>query len=417
MKKTHNFIEKQKIQANMNTVTKNYSRDVGSILDSTKRDLFIASHLPFTMDELSQFVQRYDSINNSDKEGESFTMTKTQLREELHNLLITEAEYSNTSTAHTKKFHINDASDDDWKTKEQLYDLIRNLATTVSKIYENSDSDVPKVVKTHNNSCLVEKVLQQVEDMKQVYCDRISITDEEEKSLNQHLRNLRQRCDTCTTELEKLTYTQELTKQRQKEEETSKQKELIHLQETYKMLQEQQKAERMDFQTREHRLIQEAQEEHDKNQKLLEKELGELNVKLEQVKHDRQKEVTELQTRLKKLQAQMEQQNKEFIHTKEEINESILHLTKKYQAEEMERETLETYFDKIDTNAKICEKEEKLIQRVYDLELQVESILNHGALQLQKLFRGCRDRAIVAKLKERKNRKKKGKKKGATKKK
>ena len=415
MKKTHKKVEKPKPQTNMNTVTKNYSREVGSILDSTKRDLLIASQLPLAMDGLSCFLQRYDSIKSSDKEGEYFTMTKSELHQDLHNLLKLEADYHITDTKRSKKFHVNDKSDDDWKSKEQLQDLIRNLATAVSKTYENDKYDVLKVVEKQNNSCLVGKILKQVDDMKQVYCDRISITDEEEKTLNRQLRNLRQRCDTHTTEIDKLTRTQELTEKRQKEEETSKRTELIKLQETYKILHEQQKVERVNFQTREHKMIQQAQEEHSKNQKYMEKELRELEVKLEEVKQTRQKEVTELQTRLENLQDEMEQQNKEFIHRKEEIDESILHLTDKYQTEQRERERLETYFDKIDTNAEICKNEEKIIQRVYDLEIQAESILNHGALQLQKIFRGCRDRAIVAKLKQKK--KKKSKKKGATKKK
>lgn len=90
---------------------------------------------------------------------------------------------------------------------------------------------------------------------------------------------------------------------------------------------------------------------------------------------------------------------------------------RRMDAEAKERERLQNHFDLIDENERIRLKEEAILQRVVELEEEADRILNHGATQLQKLYRGMRDRAVVAKLKGKKSKGRKGTNKGGAKKK
>ena len=82
-------------------------------------------------------------------------------------------------------------------------------------------------------------------------------------------------------------------------------------------------------------------------------------------------------------------------------------------AEKIELDDLQAHFDLVDKNIKIGLDEEEKIKKVKDMELEVENILDFSAVQVQRLFRGKRDRVLVAKLKQKKTPKgKKGKKKG-----
>ena len=84
--------------------------------------------------------------------------------------------------------------------------------------------------------------------------------------------------------------------------------------------------------------------------------------------------------------------------------------------ENKERQRLQDHFDLIDENDRIRRKEEAVLRRVVELEEEAERILDNGATQLQRLFRGMQDRAIVDKMKNKKKRggakKKQKKKKG-----
>lgn len=90
---------------------------------------------------------------------------------------------------------------------------------------------------------------------------------------------------------------------------------------------------------------------------------------------------------------------------------------RRMDAEAKERERLQNHFDLIDENERIRLEEEARLRRVVELEEEADRILNHGATQLQKLYRGMRDRAVVAKLKSKKSKGRKGTNKGGAKKK
>jgi len=76
-----------------------------------------------------------------------------------------------------------------------------------------------------------------------------------------------------------------------------------------------------------------------------------------------------------------------------------------------ERRNLEDRCKLVEANREIEEKEEMLLKHVLDMEAKADSILFHGAVALQKLYRGNRDRSIVTKLKKKNQKKGNGKRK------
>ena len=83
--------------------------------------------------------------------------------------------------------------------------------------------------------------------------------------------------------------------------------------------------------------------------------------------------------------------------------------------EQQRRIALEEHFARVDANNAVKKLENDCLRRVLKLESKASALLDDGATALQKLFRGTRDRALVAKMKSKK--KKKGGKGGKGKKK
>ena len=94
--------------------------------------------------------------------------------------------------------------------------------------------------------------------------------------------------------------------------------------------------------------------------------------------------------------------NKAIISAKEkevQMLQSILEQQKKRRVE------LEEYFARVDENNAAKKREEEALQRVADISKRASELLDNGAVQLQRLYRGKRDRALVAKQKSKRNKK------------
>lgn len=86
-------------------------------------------------------------------------------------------------------------------------------------------------------------------------------------------------------------------------------------------------------------------------------------------------------------------------------------LKHKFDMERDEQAKLQDHFDLIDRDRNIHETEEEILKKVKQAEEEAERMLRNGAVQIQKLFRGKRDRNIFAKIKSKKAKGSKGKKK------
>mmetsp|Transcript_41320 Transcript_41320/g.86738 ORF Transcript_41320/g.86738 Transcript_41320/m.86738 type:complete len:297 (-) Transcript_41320:540-1430(-) len=99
---------------------------------------------------------------------------------------------------------------------------------------------------------------------------------------------------------------------------------------------------------------------------------------------------------------------------------SILNTTMEMERSQLEQQkerryALEEHFKLVDMNKAVIKKDEDQLRRVSELEEKAAALLDNGAVSLQKLWRGVKERELVAKMKSKK--KKKGKKGGKKKKK
>eukprot|EP00957_Ditylum_brightwellii_P010375 784452-Ditylum_brightwellii.AAC.1 len=95
----------------------------------------------------------------------------------------------------------------------------------------------------------------------------------------------------------------------------------------------------------------------------------------------------------------------------QKLEDNKIDVQTKLKNEKSRRFELEEHFAQVDRNLAITTKEEDLLMNVQKLEDEAMRILIDPCIHLQRLFRGKRDRVIVAKLRQKKTkgRKTKGK--------
>jgi len=138
--------------------------------------------------------------------------------------------------------------------------------------------------------------------------------------------------------------------------------------------------------------------------------LDELTNQLIDLKAKHFEEENFLKERIQLLKSESRELMENYEKTKNEYIDGIKEIAAKIRTESKEKNALRDQFRLLDRNAKIKEHEERLIAEVCLKEDKAMLILNTAACNLQKLYRGRRDRALSALLREKKNRK--GKKKG-----
>ena len=142
---------------------------------------------------------------------------------------------------------------------------------------------------------------------------------------------------------------------------------------------------------------------------------ADLEDKLQQLQLQNQAEEDGLNSKRRELQDAIDSKTLAHADKMQRIQNQINDVQCRMDEENKERQRLQDHFDLIDENDRIRRQEEAVLRRVVELEEEAERILGNGATQLQRLFRGMRDRAIVDKMKNKKKRggaKKKQKKKG-----
>jgi hypothetical protein len=90
-------------------------------------------------------------------------------------------------------------------------------------------------------------------------------------------------------------------------------------------------------------------------------------------------------------------------------NKILMDLNASYSVELSQYEVLKKHFDKIDADINRNDEEEQLLNAVKRREDFAHYVIFRAASNIQKIYRGKRDRQIVAKLKSKKSKKGKGK--------
>jgi len=136
----------------------------------------------------------------------------------------------------------------------------------------------------------------------------------------------------------------------------------------------------------------------------LKKELIELKLQNFEKEKSLKEFFEQLRSESTELTEEYEKKKNEYVHM---IND----IARKIRAESKDINTRKDELRLLDRNEEIKEHERRLIADVCRKEKMAMLIINNAAINLQKLYRGRKDRKLAAGLREKKNRKN-GKKKG-----
>lgn len=112
------------------------------------------------------------------------------------------------------------------------------------------------------------------------------------------------------------------------------------------------------------------------------------------------------------LKAKLSEYDVDMVARKKALDE----ITASFEKEKDEYRILKEHFDQVDEDISRSNEEEDILSAVLNRQSFGEWVLNHAAATIQKIVRGRHARAIVTKLKAKRN-KKRGKKGGKSKKK
>ena len=156
--------------------------------------------------------------------------------------------------------------------------------------------------------------------------------------------------------------------------------------------------------------------QHEVNMKVLSNKKIDLENKLKDMEKRNKEERIELRAKSEIIESNLAAYKQQCELELNKKDNEIKEMEQLYEKELEEVIKLEKYFNLIDHNTQICKEEEEILACVKRKEEEALKMLSVGAVQLQKLFRGKKDRAIVARMKSKKakrgkSKKKKGKKK------
>lgn len=245
--------------------------------------------------------------------------------------------------------------------------------------------------------------------LKDQVSDLLSLTSQEASKVQSDTRRYKVETSTKSDELRKLKKTLLVAREERKERRDELEAELGELKRVL--------AEKVEVLRREQDEIiaQNAAEEQIEKQLFdaeivaLDKLRDDLRKQLEEQKLDHAELESRLEDAISSLTFELEQtasNRKEVLSA----NMEEMRTTKdKLKQQKERRDVLEEHFERVDANNAVKQKEEEALQRVADIMRKAQELLDTGAAQLQRLYRGMRDRALVQKMKKSKKKGKKGK--------
>mmetsp|Transcript_2234 Transcript_2234/g.3180 ORF Transcript_2234/g.3180 Transcript_2234/m.3180 type:complete len:302 (+) Transcript_2234:1-906(+) len=256
------------------------------------------------------------------------------------------------------------------------------------------------------------KVRIYLNQLKDVGCKDISLSVEKEQKATTELFKLREKCKVLEEEKAKMSEHLE-EKQRKTNEEKLKLSEILEAStKTLKNLKDEEKEEQETSDKKITAFLAEKQKKHNSVVASLSTELRQLQQDLDRLRHERAFDVEAMSIQRVQLEEKLSRIISQYKAEEQKQRSEILEIVNKTTKEQEEKANLEKQLALQDLDDSKAKYEQALIQSVIDLESKADSILFIAAAQLQKLYRGKRDRAAVKKLKKKskKGKKLKGKK-------
>ncbi len=390
----------------MDTILNTAAAKVAHEIDFASCLLDAASLIPTSSDtELLKYLE-------SEIKNEEEMIIARDICSQLSSLWKLEA----LSTACSRRDTTNDESFDKTSNprSQKIRESLLNATITLAISIHNSSPSIKqcllkiKNTNTEQDDCVV-KVKEYLNELKDTGCRDISTSVREEKQVTTSLFKLIEKCNILEEEKLRLKSIDEVEQKVNEESFKVKADNETILQALNQVV--------LTVQLEEAKLEQETmifleneEKMHNSVVESLKSELANVRCNLSQL----QETNTVDKNRIVKHRNELQQQLSQLMSTNKEdeivlLNE-IKETTSKISQEKEERQKLEQLIALHVLNDSTIEREELLIKTVLDLELEANTILFNAATQMQKLYRGVRDRVLVKSLKKKNKKGKKGKK-------
>ena len=244
------------------------------------------------------------------------------------------------------------------------------------------------------------KIASQFELLKSQVSDILSYTFEQEQDLRSDVRRFNCETSTKSDELAKLETRLVAIREEQKERQTELKLELSQL--------------KKNLDAKIDKLMKEQDNEMEKNAEMERSDDRKFSLEMSQLKAQKDellkllgkqkeilsKEQTELRDANSALALELSvttSRNEALISTKKKEVEGLQNIIEQQKKRRIE---LEEYFARVDRNKEAETLEEEALQRFADIAKKAQELLDNGAAQMQKLYRGVRDRALFRQRKK-----------------
>ena len=291
--------------------------------------------------------------------------------------------------------------------KDSCKDMRERLLNGIQKAGGSNDDE--------NDDCVVKEIVDYLKRFKEAGSERISMSVKEKERNASQVCKLIERCKRLREERAALRSANKERSDALKKEKDILDSQFHQRQEELQRVQEKDECERKRREEEFSLEMKETKEVREKAISALRKELMLLEEELTTLKENNEHECNQSKQNLKDLEAKSMQYTLDHETHQFKVKEEVESILSKHKEEAQRRVDLERHFKLMERNRKIVEEEEALLQSVTALENKADAILFHGATQLQRLFRGLRDRALIRKKKKKSKKNGKGKGKGKSK--
>lgn len=251
-----------------------------------------------------------------------------------------------------------------------------------------------------------------MDEILQFYMKILSLTLVEKQAIEREFKSTNDRIDKLKKEKESTLKHFNTQQNKQKKEMIELEENTLHIQSDLKVSREAEKSEKEEIDRTAEKRKQQSEITHQNTmQELLERKHS-LQMKLSEVVEQNKDVEKNLQREEEDLELHYSHLIETHLKLKQEKKSAIDKEINWANAEREEFDDLQAHFNLVDKNIKVGLDEEETVNIIKQMEIEANKILDSSAVQVQRLFRGRRDRALVAKLKQKKSKGKKGKKKG-----
>ena len=306
---------------------------------------------------------------------------------------------------------------------DAVIDRFQEPSTRVPLIDSLEGNNCKNTTSCHDEDCKqlkqseVDGLVSLLQKHRETLVESLATTVEEDAAYDNSLRRYHEQYEDAVREQEELRERLSIQRARHNRVSTTLEGNLLALRDKYDTAVRHHAEREKAKDQSQHEEIRSIRSEHRQQIDTLSTQKAALEIQLSQIKLKHKGEEDGLVAKRQELQDAIDSRSSSHAGKMKKIQSQADDCKRRIYAEAKERERLQTAeFDLIE-NERIRLEEEATLRRVIELEQEADRILNHGATQLQKLYRGMRDRAVFAQLKSKKSKGREGTKGGAKKKK